>query len=41
MTTTSPTDVLVAGAAAAALDHTLRTACVPFASIYTRQESPS
>ena len=41
MSTDSPTDVLVTGAAAAALDHTPRTARVPFASIDTRQESPS
>ena len=41
MTTASPTGVPVTGAAAAALDHTLRTARAPFAPTDTRQESPS
>ena len=41
MTTASNTGVPVTGAAAAALDHTLRAARAPFALIDTRQESPS
>ena len=41
MTAASPSGVPVTGAAAAARDHTLRTARAPFAPIDTRQESPS
>ena len=39
MTAASPAGVLVTGGAVAALDHTLRTARVPFAPIDPRQEA--